>query len=335
MDPSITSTVVDALPSGGSKDSRVDLSELQRELEAVAAEALDARMRGIDLVTAVHDDEGFPQLAQFHRELRDALLVEIPKDLQPWVAAIAGDEARERLAPKANARKAKALAKLDEQRGALTERLSMLHDDLFMRAHTDPEDAGDGDAQLQSALSELLVFEAVRLQLLVTVWSSTDFESLGGDERAIDHIAWAEVEALIAEPAMTDEAVRPLPVMVAASNLALVKDAAERVEALRLVSEDQRETLRMRARLRAALRELRLPESVLLENALAGLLGEDRLELTELQEQRAMALEGLSRQAMDQRVSRGRRALRQPPEKWPSRRKPALFDLLRSAPSED
>ena len=96
-----------------------------------------------------------------------------------------------------------------------------------------------------------------------------------------------------------------------------------------MVTEDQRETLRMRARLRAALRELRLAESVLLENALSSLLGEERVELMELQANRPLALDGLTRQAMDQRVSRGRRALTQGPEKWPIRRRPSLFDLLR------
>ena len=128
---------------------------------------------------------------------------------------------------------------------------------------------------------------------------------------------------------MDDPGVRPMPVMLAAGSLALARDAAERADVLRTLGEDRREALRMRARLRSALRELRLPESVLLENALAGLLDEDRLDLATLQEQHPTALEGLSRQAMDQRVSRGRRALTRGRDKWPSRRKPALFDLLR------
>ena len=74
----------------------------------------------------------------------------------------------------------------------------------------------------------MLLFEAVRLQLLVTMWSSTDFESLGGDEQAIDTIAWAEVEALLLEPALAEDDVRPLPVMVAAGSVALARDAADR-----------------------------------------------------------------------------------------------------------
>jgi hypothetical protein len=350
MDPSITSTVVRALPNTDATEpgSTVDLSALRDELEQVAGEALDARMQGVSLAAAVRD-ERFPRLAEFHVGLRDALFVEIPRELQPWVAAIGGEDVERRLpaskaaskaAPKpASKAESKPAAKpateasqseREAQTRAVLDRLAHLHKDLFARAFgADPVGAGDGPAQLQAALSELLLFESVRLQLLVTVWSSIDFESLGGDEQAIDEIAWAEVAALLVEPELTSDEVRPLPVMVAAGNLALARDAAERAEALRMVNEDQRETLRMRARLRAALRELRLPESVLLENALSNLLGEDRLELMDLQATRPLALDGLSRQAMDQRVSRGRRALTDEPDKWPSRRQPALFDLLR------
>ncbi|PRP94579.1 hypothetical protein [Enhygromyxa salina] len=331
MDPSITSTVVRALPTheGTGAGPGVDLSLLKDELEQVAIEALDARMRGVNLDAAVHDPR-FPHLMEFHEGLRDALLVEIPRELQPWVAAIGGEAIERKLSPTAKPKSARKAAELQKQSQAVAGRLSNLHADLFARAFgADPASAGDGPEQLQAALSELLLFESVRLQLLVTTWSSTDFESLGGDERAVDEIAWTEVEAMLLEPALTEDDMRPLPVMVAASNVALARDAADRAEALRLVAEDERETLRMRARLRAALRELRLAESVLLENALAGLLGEDRVELMDLQASRPVALDGLSRQAMDQRVSRGRRALTQGPESWPSRRRPALFDLLR------
>jgi hypothetical protein len=325
MDSSITSAVVRALPnsSGEVPAAGVDLGELEDDLEQVAIEALDARMRGVSLDDAVHDPR-FAHLVEFHEGLRDALLVEIPRELQPWIAAIGGETVERALTTKPRK------AELQSSAETIAARLSNLQTDLFAQAFgADPANAGDGPEQLRAALSELLLFEAVRLQLLVTMWSSTDFESLGGDEQAIDTIAWAEVEALLLEPALAEDDVRPLPVMVAAGSVALARDAADRAEALRLVAEDHRETLRMRARLRAALRELRLTEAVLLENALAGLLGEERVELLDLQASRPLALDGLTRQAMDQRVSRGRRALTQGPDKWPSRRRPALFDLLR------
>ena len=347
MDSSITSTVVRALPQidasgpdgteASNGGSGIDLGELRDELEQVAIEALDARMRGVTLDDAVQDAR-FPNLVAFHDGLRDALLIEIPRELQPWLAAIGGESVGRALpesVPESmqESPPRQAAVELHASAETISARLSNLQTDLFANAFgADPASAGEGPEQLKAALSELLLFEAVRLQLLVTMWSSTDFESLGGDEQAIDTIAWAEVEALLLEPALAEDDVRPLPVMVAAGSVALARDAADRAEALRLVAEDHRETLRMRARLRAALRELRLTESVLLENALSGLLGEERRELLELQASRPLALDGLSRQAMDQRVSRGRRALTQGPDKWPSRRRPALFDLLRHRP---
>jgi hypothetical protein len=339
MDSSITSTVVRALPhpAGLSTGATgVDLGEIQDELEQVAIEALDARMRGIALDDAVRDPR-FPHLVEFHEGLRDALLVEIPRELQPWIAAIGGETVERKLPRSSRSAPSRPRkAELQSSAETIAARLSNLQTDLFAHAFgADPANAGDGPEQLKAALSEVLLFEAVRLQLLVTIWSSTDFESLGGDEQAIDTIAWAEVEALLLEPALAEHDVRPLPVMVAAGSVALARDAADRAEALRMVAEDHRETLRMRARLRAALRELRLTEGVLLENALAGLLGEERVELLELQASRPLALDGLTRQAMDQRVSRSRRALTQSPDKWPSRRNPALFDLLRQRSVDD
>jgi hypothetical protein len=284
----------------------LDLSELQADLDSVAAEAAQARIEGFSLAEAVYDP-GFPALREFHQGLRDALFVEIPRELQPWVEGLRQPE------------------------GAVRAGLPDLYDRLYQLGRRDTErpERPDHSVDLQVALAELLIFESVRLRLLMTAWSSAEFETLGGDEIDVDFIAWGEVEVMLADPALADPSVRPLAVMVASASVALAREAAERADALRVVGEDQREKLRVRAKLRATLRELRLPEAVLLENALAGLTGEERLELGDLQADRPVALDGLSRQAMDQRVSRGRRALIGGRQQWPSRRRPALFDLLK------
>jgi hypothetical protein len=189
----------------------------------------------------------------------------------------------------------------------------------------------DRRSALQAALAELLVFEAIRLRLFVTAFRGEEFEVVGGEESDIDAIAYAEVATLLHHPDLADPEVRPLTVLLASASVSLARDAQSRAEELRDTGEDTREELRMRARLRAALRELRLPEAVLLENALAALLGEERRELADLQAERPLALDGMTRQAMDQRVSRGRRALAHPRSTWPRRRRPALFDLLQRA----
>ncbi len=291
------------MPTDGTAAPHIDLGELQAELEGVAAEALQARRAGVTLLEAVWDPR-FPGLREFHQGIRDALFVEIPQEFEPWARAAT------------NSGDGPGLDGLPLQRTLFS----------FARASAD-----DDLSALQAALAELLVFQAVRLRLLVTALGSAEFEVLGGEESDIDAIAWAEIQALLHVDELVDPEVRPLTVILAAANVALARDAAERAQELRASGDDFREELRMRARLRAALRELRLPEAVLLENALSALLGGDRRELVELQAERPVALDGMTRQAMDQRVSRGRRSLTREPANWPRRRRPALFDLLRDA----
>jgi hypothetical protein len=305
------------VPTDGATMPSIDLGELQAELEDVAAEALRARHAGLTLIEALRDPT-YRVLRTFHQSIRDALFVEIPLVFERWARAAAGVGA-----PLGGLDG----AALQQTLFAFATHPDATHPDGLADA-AEPADLAD----LQAALAELLVFEAVRLRLLVTALASAEFEVLGGEESDVDAIAYDELQALLHRPELADPGVRPLTVILAAANVALARDAAERAEELRQVGDDTREELRMRARLRAALRELRLPESVLLENALSGLLGGDRLELVDLQAERPVALDGLSRQAMDQRVSRGRRSLAQARTTWPRRRRPALFDLLRGEP---
>ncbi len=296
----VTEAVSNALPAPVERDT-VSLGDLRAELDLVAHQAREALDEGIPLCDAVCDDR-FAELVQFHQDLRDALFVELPRELQSWV-----EHGVDQAGPEGALGFIDALADLARQAG--------------------PGD--DPAAPLQRALAELLVFEGLRLRLLLAVWGSDDFERLGGEESDIDAIAWAEVVMLLDDPAMADQQVRPGALMYAAAQVSVAREAAERAAALQISSPDLRERLAMRARLRSALRELRLPESVLLNNALSSLLDEPRMELSELQQAHPIALEGMSRQAMDQRVSRGRRALSRAPADWPRRRKAALFDLLR------
>ncbi|PCC75804.1 hypothetical protein SAMN02745121_07775 [Nannocystis exedens] len=286
------------LPAGGGVAAPLDTVELQSELDVLADEALRARRQGLSLLAAVRDPR-FPALQSFHQGLRDALFLEIPEELEPWARLAANGAGNPPLQ-------------------------HMLVD--FARGGDD-----DRRSALQAALAELLVFEAIRLRLFVTAFRGEEFEVVGGEESDVDAIAYAEVATLLHRPELADPEVRPLTVLLASASVSLARDAQSRAEELRDTGEDTREELRMRARLRAALRELRLPEAVLLENALAALLGEERRELAELQAERPVALDGMTRQAMDQRVSRGRRALAHPRSTWPRRRRPALFDLLQRA----
>jgi hypothetical protein len=297
MQRSVAQTVSEAVPVVA---GTIDLTDLQDELELVAAQAEAARAEGLRWDVAVRDAR-YGALARLHADLRDAMFVELPAPLRAWVEGQAH-------AP-------------DPVAVGFGDRLAGL---ARATAH-------DGPSGLQRALAELLVFEAVRLRLLMAAWHSGDYERLGGDEDDVDAIAAEEIDRLLGHPALESDDVRPLTLLSAAATVSLAKDAGERAGALRRSGEDLREELSMRARLRAALRELRLPESILLANALATLLGEARQELPDLQAEHPLALEGMSRQAMDQRVSRGRRALIKGDDAWPRRRAPALYDLLRGS----
>lgn len=307
MDASLTSDLVRALPmtQRGALLPAEELSELGEELQDIAEEVLEARMLGLGLPEALESGQ-FPSMSALHSDLRDSMLDELPRELVGWARDMA--EHPERGAPG----------------------LGQLQREWFDQARAgEAHESDDHGEQLRSALAEFLLFECVRLRLLAAAWSNEEFEALGGDEQEVDHIAWTEVLAMLAQPALADPRVRPLALMIAAGSVTMARESNLRAEALRHSGEDAREQLRMRARLRAALRELRLPESVLLQNALSNLLGEERRELPELQADHQLALAGLSRQAMDQRVSRGRRALSRGPEKWPRRRRPSLFDIFR------
>ncbi|MCX4245470.1 hypothetical protein [Paraliomyxa miuraensis] len=311
----VTEAVANALPVPVDRElADLDLGELRAELEHVAEQARAALDEGIPLSAAVADPR-FDALVRFHQDLRDALFVELPRELAGWIER--GVANAEPAASDGALGFVDALAHLAREAGT---------------RGADARSAGhDPQARLQRALAELLVFEALRLRLLLVVWQSEDFERFGGEESDVDAIAWEEVALLLDDPALCDTRVRPGVLMMAAAQVSMARESAERAQALRRSGEEVRERLHMRARLRAALRELRLPESVLLENALSTLLDEPRLELPELQQAHPLALQGMSRQAMDQRVSRGRRALTRSPDHWPRRRQAALFDLLRPA----
>lgn len=305
-DDAPSSSLLAALPAPllpGALTAQLDGEAMRQEFEDLADEALQARIEKVPLHQAVQDQDRFPHLVSFHQTLRDALFVELPQAVHDWLDQALPNQ---------------------EQSGTS----GNVEQVLVKRAVAGLDAQEQSPIARQAALAELMLFESVRLRLLVGVWSSAEYESFGGDAPEIDAIAAAEVRTLLAHPEIQDPQLRPTLIMLASASLQIRNRHEERADALRFAGDDARETMRMQARLRAALRELRLQESVLLENALASLLGQERVELSELAASRPLALAGMSRQAMDQRVSRSRRALAGAKEKWPRRKRPSLFDLL-------
>ncbi len=329
----LTSTPIDNLPVPPNVGG-VDVRELQGELETVGQQLLAAFAAGFSVGEAVsHPD--YPELNQFHRSLRDALFLELDRDLGAWASELldAKQGARARRQIDAFHSRLIGTARADEDAtheiaanwiGAEGEGLNAAwnHDEAAAdQAHADED-------QVRAAIAKLLVFESLRLKLYLLAYGSEDFTRAGGEESDLDMIADQEIEALLEVRALTHDDVRPMAVLEASAYLSLAALTQERAAALRSVGQELRDELHLQARLGTALRSLRLPESVLLENAFSSMLGHDRVELPELQAQHPLALGTMSRQAMDQRVSRGRKALTQGRESWPTRRAPALFDLL-------
>ncbi|MCA9712511.1 MAG: hypothetical protein KDK70_42170, partial [Myxococcales bacterium] len=145
MSSLISDAVSNALPVPMDRDG-VDRAALLAELEQVARQARQALDEGIPLCDAVLDPR-FDALVSFHQDLRDSLFVELPRELRGWVEQSVAD---------AGPHGELALGFVD----ALTE----------LAREAGP--ANDPAAPLQRALAELLVFEGLRLRLLLMVWSS-------------------------------------------------------------------------------------------------------------------------------------------------------------------
>src|SRR5690606_38103829 len=173
MDAPLTLALVRALPgddpTGGASEldvtTRAQLEELRDELALISQQVVDAKLRGLSLPEALRLPE-YPELGALHRDLRDSLLAELPRELEGWARKILRSSEAER-AP-----------------------VGQLQESLYQRAvAADPDGAEHGDNERQAALAELLLFESVRLRLLAAVWSNEDFEALGVDEAEIDEVA--------------------------------------------------------------------------------------------------------------------------------------------------
>ncbi|MFO0636124.1 MAG: hypothetical protein U0168_25085 [Nannocystaceae bacterium] len=122
--------VSEALPVPAATES-VDLQRLQDELEEVAQQAAQARAEGLGLDRAVRDPR-LPALVSFHRDLRDALFVEIDEPMVGWIG------------------------ELRDGVGEGPGKLQRFADALANTAR------GEDASARSRALAELLVFEAVR-----------------------------------------------------------------------------------------------------------------------------------------------------------------------------
>jgi hypothetical protein len=276
------------------------VEQLQAALVRLWVEALDAAAKGRGLTDAAEDEATFPALHRLHIAVHDILTMSLPAELLGWAKAF--------------------LARPD----------TGFFDDL--QRGLGRLAAGDGPAR---ALGRVLLYEAVRLNLIIAEHlSGSSIASVGGQARDVDLIAEAEVARWIehaqAEPS-GDE--RPLELLVAAGLQDLSRHIAELKDVVRRVDEDLVSAFRLRAELELKLRQMDAADAVLIRNAFAPALDEQRREVEALRDQHAMVLGERSRDAIDQQVSRLKRRIAG--EDWPERRRKAIIDLIAEAEEAD
>jgi len=271
------------------------LDQLGARLNRLAVELVDAQAQGLRLAAAAANELDYPILHRLHLGIRDVLTLSLPAPLAAW--------ARQTLA-------APELPIFDDfQRGLAA----------LAAAHDAPAPS--------RALARLFLFEAVRINLIVAEHlSGSSIAVVGALPADVDAIAEAEVDEYVARAASVDAEVRPLNVLVAAGLLSLEQHVGELKGVLARIEDDLATAFRLRAALELKLRDMDAADALLIRNAFAPALDEQRLEVERLQTEHPLLLGERRRDAIDQQVSRLRRRIAA--GDWPERRAPALIDLL-------
>jgi hypothetical protein len=279
---------------------RAGLDEMYAQLLRVGLDAFHARQSGIPFHAAANDGENYPHLRRFHLAATDMLQLPLPSELVPWFERFM----RSPVPPVA--------AELQN---------------LIARSAVDAS-----AAPVERAFLQFLLYQGARLNLVVAAWRNDhEFASAGARMADVDRIAHDELEWLLANAAKLGPEDRPLHVLVALGMERLNRHVAELLRELRAIMDDVTEAQKLRAvfeaKVEAYIRDMNLTDAVLIRNRVAPELGEQRVPVEVLQAEHPLALEGMSRAAMDQRVKRLVDHLGET-RGLPARRAPALIDLI-------
>jgi len=274
------------------------LEQLGTRLARLAVEVADAEAQGRRLAEAAANEMDFPMMHRLHLGLRDILTVSLPAPLAAWARQVLdGPES-----PIVD----------DFQRGLAA---------LAASAEAPPA---------SRALARLFLFEAVRVHLIIAEHlSGSSIAAVGALPVDIDAIAEDEVDRFVAAAAAGDAElrdVRPLNVLVAAGLLSLEERVDDLKGVLARIEDDLATAFKVRAKLELKLREMDATDAVLIRNAFAPALDEQRLEVERLKAEHPLLLGDRRRDAIDQQVSRLRRRIAA--GDWPERHAPALIDLI-------
>ncbi|GAB4518708.1 MAG: hypothetical protein Tsb0020_37270 [Haliangiales bacterium] len=271
------------------------LRSLSLQLERVALDAHTATVHEVSFAEAAQDWDNYPHLARIHAAFDDILTMSLPPTLARWVTRLIS-------APEPPA-------------------LEELGRALVSAADSAP------DPRLH-ALARFALFEGVRLNVvLMARWNPRETFGVGIEMIDLDRIAEETVAKWLSAQTAVPADTRPFHVIVAAALTGLTHESEALRDAVRTVHADIRAELLQRAEYEQAFAEMDIREGLLIRNAVAPALDEQKLTVEHLQQRHAMVLGDVSRNALDQRLGRavkkGTAALK--------RRRVALFDLLRAA----
>ena len=271
----------------------------------LAIELTQAEVRGVRLAQAVRDAEAYPRLVQAHNSVLDILSAELPFDIESLFKRLIDSPG---------------LPPIDQ-----------LQRDLGRVAAS--------KNGMQAALARFLLFEMVRIAVLVSTWSEApDLYRVGVDDDVWDYRAEENLEVLLAHPGDMEgpDGIRPLEVVLTATLQDLLRYAEEASRAIARISHELDRQYESRAVVEKALRDAPAHEAVLIRNVFGVAWGHQRLEVPRLASQHPLLFEGIQRNTIDQLVSRRKRAMKERGfEAVPARTRPALIDLFCGRLKED
>jgi len=270
------------------------LAQLKSELRRLAHEAEAVIAQELTFSAAAVDFDNFPLLARFHAGVDDILTLSLPTEISQWVVRIA--------------------ANTDE----IEPHLDGLTEDLAHLASL-PVEFSDPTP----ALARLLLFELVRLQLILLARRYPgEVFGRGLELDDLSPIAEKQVETWLKEAPPAD--VRSRIVLEAAACVALSSRVSSLKNDLTRVGADLVARLELRAKIEADLAECESCDSLMIRNGLAPTWGLQQFSLEELRSRHPVAMGDRSIDALYKRFQRLKKRA-----EVPKRKNIALLDVIR------
>lgn len=257
----------------GPREMAIGIRQMTARLRQIAADAQAAELAGVPFSEAVTDIFGHPHLVRFYREMDSILQTPLPEPLATWLErCLAAPE----------------LPIAEAMRSALV------------------ESASSRDTTVR-ALPRFLLFVGIWINLrLLYLRRPEDMIREGLTPDVLPVISEDVMREWMGDPIPAAPGFRPYRVLVAAAVGALAEHAAE-VRAAVLVTQDEI----VHAEAEALFARMEAEDAVLLRNAAAEQLGEQRLDVERLRELYPETLGQKTRAALDKKLQRLRDAYRE------------------------